>query len=111
MALAIETPTARSEDVWGRHKVRIVTVTFDSSYDAGGESFTPADVGLAEFTAVLFAPDASGPYVFTYDYTDQLILVQGVEQDADAATTEPLDEEDDTADLDAVSVRVICIGI
>lgn len=110
MALSIDNTTARSEDVFGRHKVRLVTVTFDSSYPTGGESFVPADVGLAEFTFVSASVDADG-YVVNYDYTNEKFVVFGVEQDADAATTEPLDEEDDTADLSGLVVRVLAIGI
>lgn len=110
MALTIANTTPQSGDVWGRQKTRIVTVTFDSSYPTGGESFTPADVGLSEFTAVFFSPDSAPAYVFAYDYTAQKILVFGVEQDADAAVTEPLDQENDTADLSTVQIRVLCVG-
>lgn len=110
MALTIANTTPQSGDVWGRQKTRIVTVTFDSSYPTGGESFTPANVGLASFTAVFFSPDSSPAYQFAYDYTNQKILVFGVQQDADAAVTDPFDEEDDTADLSTVTIRVLCVG-
>lgn len=113
MALSISSvhPQA-SDDVWGRLRVAVRTVTFDDSYPTGGESFTPADVGLSEFLFVDIQNDADGTlgFSFEYDYTAQTIVALGVEQDADAATTEPLDEEDDTEDLSAVVVRVLCIG-
>jgi hypothetical protein len=112
MALTIEATTPQSGDVWGRQKVRIVNATFDASYDEGGESFVPADVGLAEFTFVSVSVDAatSPGLVAQYDYTAQAILVFGVEQDADGSTTEHLDEEDDTEDLDGLVIRVLCVG-
>lgn len=110
MALAIANIDSQSEDVFGRHVVRIVEVTFDDSYPAGGESFTPASVGMSSFSVVLVSNDVSAPYQVTYDYADELLVVNGVEQDADAATTDPFDEADDTADLTDVIVRIVCIG-
>lgn len=112
MALTIANVDARAEDVFGRHKVRIVTVTFDSSYPTGGESFTPANVGLAQIDYVGISPDAAvlPGYVVQYDYTDEVLIVFGVEQDADAATTDQLDEEDDTTDLSTLVVRLLVIG-
>lgn len=111
MALTVDpNVTARTDDIWGRQKVRIATVTFDSSYPTGGESFTPADVGLSEFNLVLVSPDSSPAYQFAYDYTNKKILVFGVQQDADAAVTDPFDEEDNTVDLTSVTVRVLCVG-
>lgn len=113
MALTIENIDATSEDVWGRHKVRLVTVTFDDSYAAStGESLTPASVGLAEIVFVSVSPDAAGlaGAVVQVDYTAQTLEVFGVEQDADAATTEPLDAEDDTEDLSTLVVRLLVVG-
>ena len=114
MALTVEATTPQSGlDVWGRQKVVISTVTFDDAYDTGGESFTPAMVGLSEFTFVSASCDAAnlaGAYVIQYDYTNQTLAVYGVEQDADAATTETLDEEDSLADLSGMTVRVLCVG-
>jgi hypothetical protein len=96
----------------GNVRGRLVTVTFDASYAAGGESFTPADVGLSEFYCVIPSVDANAnlPYVVQYDYTAQKLQVFGVEQDADASTTEPLDEENAAADLSSLVVRVFCLG-
>lgn len=110
MALTIANVNAQAEDVFGRHRVRLVTVTFDTSYPTGGESFTPADVGLSQFDVVLFSPDSSPAYQFAYDYTNKKILVFGVQQDPDAAVTDPFDEEDAAADLSTVSIRVLVIG-
>lgn len=112
MALTIANVDSRSEDVFGRHKVRIVTVTFDSSYDANGESFTPANVGLAQIDYVGVSPDAAvlPGYVVSYDYTNRKLLVFGVQQDADAAVTDVLDQEDAAVDLSTFKVRLLVVG-
>lgn len=112
MSLTIANVDSRSEDVFGRHKVRIVEVTFDGSYPTGGEDFTPANVGLAQFDLVSVSPDAdsTGGYVVQYDYVAEKLVVFGVQQDADAAVTDPLDEEDDTVDLSGLTVRVFVLG-
>lgn len=91
---------------------KVVTVTFDSSYPAGGESFVPSDVGLSEFLCVLPSVDANAdlPYVVQYDYTAQKLMAFGVQQDADAATTDVLDEAGDTDNLAALVVRVLVLG-
>jgi hypothetical protein len=113
MALTVSNVDARSEDVFGRHRVRLSKVTFDSSYETGGESFTPADVGLSEFSAVFVSPDAASipGYVVQYNYTTKKLQVFGVEQDADGVVTDPLDEENAAADLSSLVVRVLAIGV
>lgn len=112
MALTLSTPSpVVAEDVWGRAKVRVRTVTFDNSYPTGGESFTAADVGLSEIFYVGFSADNSPAYQFAYDYTNKKIQVFGVEQDADAAVTDPFDEENNAVDLSTVQIRVLVVGI
>lgn len=112
MSLTVTNVDSFAEDVFGRHRARLVTVGFDADYPTGGESFTPANVGLAEFSLVLVSPDADSTpgYVVQYDYAAQKLVVLGVQQDADAATTDPLDEEDAAADLSGLAVRVLCLG-
>lgn len=89
---------------------RLVEVTFDNSYPTGGESFTADNVGLAEILYVGVSVKTAG-YVVVYDYANSKLKVFGVQQDADAAVTDPLDEEDDTADLSALVVRLFVLGI
>jgi hypothetical protein len=113
MALTIANSSPHSGDVWGRQVTRIVTVTFDSSYDeTNGESFVPGDVGMSEFTFVGISPDAAAlpGYVVQYDYTNERLEVFGVEQDADAAVTDRLDPEDNATDLSTLKVRILCVG-
>lgn len=114
MALSIAPVKAPApDDVWGRHRIRIETVTFDASYPTGGESFTPAMVGMSEFALVVPSVDANSlkGEVVQYDYTAQKLVVLGVEQDADGTDTEALDEEDSTTDLSTLVVRVLIVGI
>lgn len=108
MALTVQNVNARADDTFGRHRVKIVKVTFDNSYASGGESFTPADVGMAAFDLVLVSVDANalGGYVVQYDYTAQKLRV--FEEEA-AAAGGPLLEEG-AVDLSTLVVRVLCIG-
>ena len=100
---------SRSEDVSGRHRTRHVVVTFDSSYPTGGESFTPADVGLAEFDIVLVSPDsnAAGGHTVQYDYTAKKFKVYVEEA---VAAGGPLLEIANATDLSTLVIRVLCIG-
>lgn len=112
MALTIATPKPqKSDDVFGGLRVRIRTVTFDNSYPTGGESMTAADLGLSEILFVDFSVDHSPAYQLAYDYVNSKILVFGVQQDADAAVTDPFDEEDNGADLSTLQVRILVLGV
>lgn len=55
-----------------------VTVDFDSSYPTGGESFTPADVGMRVFEFVSI--ESKGGLTYEFDYTNNKIkaYAQGV---------------------------------
>lgn len=63
------------------------TVAFDSSYPTGGESFTPADLGMKTFDVVIIH-QTSG-LVFEYDYTNKKIKAysQGVSVGAAGSAT------------------------
>src|SRR6187455_1444162 len=84
MALTISQPAHRA-DVWGRMRVRLVTVTFDSDLDEAGESLNAADVGLHEIYAVFPAGQAQSTsgaevtgtvhYVYTTASTGTLHMV------------------------------------
>ncbi len=77
LTLAKITPTG-SDFVAGNKRVKYVTVTFDSSYATGGESLTPADVGLKVITHV--TPDLASVAAHTtgvlvgYDYTNKKLF-------------------------------------
>lgn len=80
------------------------TIAFDSSYPTGGESFTPADLGMKTFDVVQIQ-QASG-LVFEYDYTNKKILAysQGVTVGAAGAAT--LDDFPVTAGPGASTISV-----
>lgn len=109
MALTVANRDARAADVFGRHKVVFSKVTFDSSYPTGGESFVPADVGLAEFDIVLVSPDsnAAGGHVVQYDYTAKKFKVFVEEA---VAAGGPLLEIANATDLSTLVIRVLAIG-
>jgi hypothetical protein len=108
MALTVANVDSFSDDVFGRHKVRIVEVTFDSSYASGGESLTPSDVGLSDISIVLISPDANAleGYVVAYDYTAEKLMV--FEEEAVAAGG-PLVEEG-AVNLSTLVVRLLILG-
>lgn len=112
MALTITTASPQSSnDVWGRQRVATARVTFDSSYATGGESLTPANVGLSSFTYVAIEVDASVAAhrgrIVQFDYTANKMLV--LEEEAVAAGG-PLLETANATDLSTMVVRVLCVG-
>jgi hypothetical protein len=111
MALTVAQTTPQSADVWGRQRVRVVTVTFDASYPTGGESFTPANVGLSAFSVVIPSINAGvaahAGRVVQFDYTNNKLMVFVEEA---VAAGGPLLEVADTTDLSTLVLRVLCIG-
>lgn len=61
-----------TKDSAGSLRLYTGTITFDSSYPAGGESLVPADLGLHAIRSLDVDP-VSG-YAFTYNYTTQKVL-------------------------------------
>jgi len=56
-----------------RESIRDGTISFDSSYPTGGESFTPSDLKLQGINHIDISPKDG--YVFEYDYTNQKVKV------------------------------------
>lgn len=88
---------------------KLLKVTFDNSYASGGESLTPASVGLSEIMFVIPQPDANAleGYVVQYDYTAQTLMAFVEES---AAAGGPLLEAG-AVDLSTLVVRVLVLGI
>lgn len=65
--------------VAGDQNIVTGTIAFDSSYPTGGESFTPADIGLRTVDLMLLQPGAIG-LTYSYDYTNNKVqaFAQGV---------------------------------
>lgn len=109
MALTVTAATGGNFVVGDRRAV-IATITFDSSYDTGGEALVASDFGLTSIDFVLgaVAKNAAGTLGFTvvYDYTNKkLQAVWG-----NAGTASVLPEVTSTTDLSLYSVRLIAIG-
>lgn len=109
MALTVSNIDSFSEDTWGRHRVRLVEVTFDASYASGGESFTAADVGLAEIVTVFLTPLDSG-YQVTWDRASETLRVFG--QEPTSGTTGVIEDSEETAatDLSSLVVHALVVG-
>lgn len=58
---------------FGNKRASSGTITFDSSYATGGESLTPANIGLGTIERITFNHGEDG-YVFKYDYTNQKVM-------------------------------------
>lgn len=74
-------------DVAGNKRHHSGTVTFDSSYPTGGESFTASSFGLSSLDRLDIYPKSG--YVFEVDYTNSKILAysQGFRTGSTAAST------------------------
>lgn len=80
------------------------TIAFDSSYPTGGESLTPADLGMK--TIDLIQIHSKSGLVFEYDYTNKKVLAysQGVTVGAAGAAT--MDDFPVTAGVGASTISV-----
>jgi hypothetical protein len=106
MVLTVGTPEGAPTEtgVPGNLKYRIVKITFDSSYAAGGEALTATTLGFETVALVIAQAEDSG-YVAQYDYTNSKLALY--EAGADAAA---LDEVAATTDVSAVIVRCLVLG-
>ena len=125
MALTVKNVNTLSEDTFGRHRVRFVDVTFDTSYDAGGESLTPGSVALAEIVGATILGNNSG-FLVAFDATARKLKVFNtlaahthVENTAaaytqnavtGAATAAAAGEVAAATDLSSVTVRLLVLG-
>lgn len=109
MALTVTTVDFQSEDVWGRHRVRTVDVTFDASYPTGGETLTPASCALAEIVGVTVIGNPGG-YTVNYDQVTGNLEVRGQEPTSATAGVIEASEETAATDLSALTVRLLVIG-
>ena len=105
MALTIAKVTG-ADHVEGNKRVKVRTITLDSSYPTGGYSLVPADVGLRRIETVQgsLAPATSGGATareVSYDFTNQKLQVYTTGS-AEAAST---------SDQSAFSIRVRFVGI
>ena len=109
MTIAVSTVDYRSEDVWGSARVRFVDVTFDASYDAGGEVLDPGACALAEIIGVTVIGNPGG-YIVAYDQVSGKLEVRGVEPTSATAGVIEAPEETAATDLSGLVVRLLVIG-
>ena len=86
----------------------IGTATFDASYRTGGESFTPQNAGLFDFSHVSLTPDvitsSTGLYPIWDDSADKIVVMES------GAAAAALDEDAGSTDLSAFIVYIFALG-
>lgn len=113
------------DTVFGNKRIRVLDLTFDSSYLTGGESLTAADCRLNTIDLVLCSQ--AGGRTFEYDYTNSTLksyspvtahthtenTAASYAQNATtaAATAGPGAQVASAVDLSAVTVRAIVVGV
>ena len=102
MALSVSNTVAT---VRGTQKCWPGTVTFDSSYPTGGESFAPADIGFIVFDRV--EVDSTDGFVFEYDAANEKIIAYWVDTTTDGAA---MAEVAAATDLSAAVANVTVYG-
>lgn len=103
MAISSADVVPHSSNTVGALKFKTVTITMDSSYPTGGESFAPSQVGMVAFNQVLISQPPA--YVVDYDYTNQKFLFYW-----SGTASAVLNQVANTTDLSSVSFRVTFIG-
>ena len=86
--------------VFGNKRIVIATLTFDSSYPTGGESLTPAMVGLSSIDSVLCFPHQTATRIATYDHTNAKVLLYT------ALSTEAANASDQST----ITIQVLVVG-
>lgn len=101
--------TTHDTFVIGDRKGVSATVTFDDSYNKGGEVITPEDFGLLTITHVFINKPETATYDAAWDRSASKIIAF-VESDAGADDDGLEDEVANQADIDTVTVEVFVIG-
>lgn len=95
--------------VTGNKLEAVVTITFDSSYPTGGESFTAAMLGFTTLDFVSVAVDSCKTFEveMRYDYTNSKLLAFYT---ANGDTALPYRQPKATANLALCSAKFLVIG-
>jgi len=87
--------------------IRVIDVTFDSSYPTGGEALDFTTLGFASVQAVIDAGGIThGGFVYDYDYTNSKILAYWT----GAVVSTALAEVTNATNMAAFTVRLVVIG-
>lgn len=91
----------------GNMKAVVASVAFDSSYPTGGESVTPAKLGLGKIEFLIAQPTSG--YVFQWDNANSKLLAYYA--DYDAVADGALIQVPDTTDLSGLTaIKVLVFG-
>lgn len=106
--MALTYAALSTSTVPGDRKVRVGTLTFDSSYPTGGEAVTIASLGLTTLEAIIV--NASGGYNAVWDRSVTAPKILVYVGDNDAGADGPGAQVANTTDLSAVVVTYLAIG-
>lgn len=111
MALTL---TSQADSVFGNMRIKVFDAAFDSSYDAGGEALTAAQMGMLEVLFVnIEAKDVTTSLrLYAYDYTNaKLVVVEPTQQTAGAGNR-PGQQVTAATDLATTqhTVRILAVG-
>jgi hypothetical protein len=106
---ATPTQTYWTKDIWGSSNVTCVTYTFDNSYPTGGESLTPAMLGLLDVDQAIIPP--SGGFTFAYDFTNFTIVAYASDDNDTLHNDAAPQVVASSAGLSGVVVKVLAIDL
>lgn len=108
MALGVYDVTKKPAGrIAGSRVAKVVRLTLDTDYAAGGYALTAATLGLSAIHVVLANP--TGGFILEYDYTNSKMKV--LTGDNDAGADGPLVEVADGLNaIDTLTARVLVIG-
>ena len=97
----------------GNTQTTLLTVTFDSSYPSGGESFDADNYGLGRMVSITFAGKGdSTAFVPSYDATNKkIVLFQGPGGDGSAPVPTPAGPLPEVGDTEDASSAVFLVTI
>lgn len=99
------TSSVTKTNYMGDQIAKFGTITFDSSYPAGGESFDKADIGFVRLDWISFNQGEDGR-VFHWDAANEKVIVF-----ESGTASAALDEEDAAVDLSGVVVEFFALGV
>ena len=108
MALAFSAVKPQPRDAWGQMEVRIVDITLDGAYAAGGYAITPQQVGFGANGVILFAilPEIAG-YALEWIPATQKLMVK---QSGAAVSSPNAEVPNNSAPINGLIPRCVFLG-
>ena len=107
-ALTFSQVKPQPRDAWGQFEVRIVDITLDANYAAGGYTITPQQAGFGANGVILFAilPEIAGYALEWIPATQKMMVKQG-----GAAVSNPAAEvPNNSAAINGLIPRCLFLG-